>query len=259
MSPELIALIFVGGAALVVANLYKEQRIENERLQDRLDAAQKALEKLQRAFARFAPMAVVDDIASGAMTVTPEKRQVTVLFADLQGFTAMSDTMDPAVLVSILNGYFRVMSEAISANKGHVSKFIGDGIMALFGAPEPNPWQEQDAVKAALAMRAALVGYNQSLAAEGKPTLRVGVGLHRGVAVAGVIGSEQLVEYTVIGDTVNVASRIESLTRGHGVDILVTAEVKEKLDERFVLEEKPAAMVKGKPQPVVTWAVVGLK
>lgn len=236
MSPELIALIFVGGAALVVANLYKEKRIENEHLQEQLEKA-----------------------TPGPKAVAPEMRQVTVLVADLAGFTALSATMDPAVLVSILNGWFRVMSETLRAHQGHVSKDSGTGLMALFGAPEPNPLQEQDAVRAALAMRAALVTYNQALAAEHQPTLRLGVGLHRGQVVAGVVGSGPLVEYTVIGEPVNVARRVERLTREHGVDLLVTAEVKEKLDERFVLEEKPAAMVESEAQPLVTWAVVGLK
>jgi class 3 adenylate cyclase len=116
------------------------------------------------------------------------------------------------------------MSRAIAEHRGHISKFTGDGILALFGVLEPNPWQADDAVRAALAMRDALEEYNKELALAGQPALRVGIGLHRGVAVAGVIGSEELVEFTVIGSTVNLASRVEHLTRRHAADILITAD-----------------------------------
>jgi len=110
-------------------------------------------------------------------------------------------------------------------------------------------------VRAALAMREALAEYNVALRAEGLPELAFGVGLHRGVAVAGLIGGDSLQEFTVIGDAVNVAARVESATRGHGVDILVTDAVREKLDARFRLRELPAIPLKGKSEPVVLWAV----
>jgi len=110
-------------------------------------------------------------------------------------------------------------------------------------------------VRAALAMREALEECNEELALAGQPALRVGIGLHRGVAVAGVIGSEELVEFTVIGSTVNLASRVEHLTRRHAADILITAAVREALDARFALQELPAAAVAGISEPVVTYAV----
>jgi len=187
-----------------------------------------------------------------------ERRIVSVLFADLVGFTRLSESLDPAILVQILNDYFTCMSRVISDHRGHVSKFIGDGILALFGALEPNSWQADDAVRAALAMREALEEYNEELARAGQPPLRVGIGLHRGVAVAGVIGSEELVEFTVIGSTVNLASRVEHLTRRHAADTLITAAVREALDARFALQELPAAAVAGISEPVVTFAVEGV-
>jgi class 3 adenylate cyclase len=169
--------------------------------------------------------------------------------------TALSEGMEPALLVQILNGYFARMSRAIAEYRGHVSKFIGNGILALFGALEPNPWH---AVRAALAMREALEEYNEELALAGQPALRVGIGLHRGVAVAGVIGSEELVEFTVVGSTVNLASRVVHLTRRQAADILITAAVREVLDARFALQELPAAAVAGISEPVVTYAVEGV-
>src|SRR5262245_37077822 len=153
-------------------------------LRRRLEHASRELEHLQRSFSRFAPAEVVEEIISQGVSTTPEKKKVTVLFADLKGFTTMGEDLDPAVLVKILNGYFRRMSQAIIEQRGHVSKFIGDGILALFGALEPNPWQSRDAVQAALGMRRGLVAYNAELAAEGLPTLAIGVGVHRGTVVA---------------------------------------------------------------------------
>lgn len=225
------------------------------RLRRRLTGALGELEHLQTAFAKFAPLTVVDQIVSQGVSSQAEKREVTVLFADLQGFTKMSEKLDPSDLVEILNGYFTAMSQAIGSHNGHVSKFIGDGILALFGAVIVNPWQAKDAVDAALAMRRALAEYNVRLAAAGRPQLAIGVGIHRGTVVAGLIGSHLLVEYTVIGDVVNLASRVESLTRTHGVDILVTTEVRVALDASYRLREMPAVAVKGKSEPVVTFAV----
>jgi adenylate cyclase len=222
----------------------------------RVGAATHDLESLQHAFARFAPARVVDDIAQGRPT-TPERKEVTVLFADLQGFTPLAERLDPTVLVEVLNGWLRRMSAVVTAHQGHVAKFIGDGVMALFGALEPNPWQANDAAHAALAMRAALIDYNATLAAEGLPALAMGIGIHRGSVVAGVFGSADLVEYGVIGSAVNLASRVERLTRTLGADVLVTAEIGASLDKRFRLEPMAAAPVKGVAVPVQTFALRG--
>src|SRR5205085_10326024 len=180
-------------------------------------------------------------------------KEVTVLFADLQGFTPLAERLDPTLLVEVLNGWFARMAAAIAAHRGHVAKFIGDGLLALFGALEPNPWQTNDAVAAALAMRAALARYNDGLPAQGLPALAAGVGIHRGPVVAGVGGNAALMEYGVIGRTVNVASRVEGLTRVHGVDVLITDAVRAHLDARFRVRALPAANVKGLPDPLVTF------
>jgi adenylate cyclase len=155
----------------------------------------------------------------------------------------------------MLNGFFRAMNGALVAHHGHLARLMGDGLMAVFGAMESNQWQTADAVKAALAMREALARYNTELAASGLPPLAFGVGIHTGDVVAGVMGSDRLMEFTVIGDPVNLAARVEQLTRAHGVDILVTSDVKDTLDPRFVLRAMPPAVVKGKTEPVTTYAV----
>jgi class 3 adenylate cyclase len=242
--------------ALGYALWYTRPKVKH--LRRRLQHAMMSLEQLQLSLGRFAPQVVVERIIASGVSTSTEKKTVTVLFADIVGFTALSERMEPTLLVQILNGYFARMSPAIAEHRGHVSKFIGDGILALFGALEPNPWQADDAVSAALAMRKALEEYNEVLAAAGQPPLRIGIGLHRGEAVAGLIGSQELVEFTVIGNTVNVASRVEHLTRRHAVDILITAAVRDVLDARFALRELPPATVAGLTEPVVTYSIEGV-
>lgn len=251
--------VLTGAAALGgLGYLWVRTRREAARLHARLDLATAELQRLQLAFTRFAPAAVVERIAGGGAPPTADHKDVTVLFADLVGFTQLGERLAPDVLVSMLNGYFTRMSRVITDHRGHTAKFIGDGLMALFGALEGNPWQADDAVHAALAMRAELERYNADLQAAGLPRLAFGVGIHRGIAVAGVIGSAELMEFTVIGNTVNVAARVEALTREHGVDILVTDAVRRTLDPRFRVREMPAQLVQGLSDPLVTFTVEGL-
>jgi class 3 adenylate cyclase len=213
------------------------------------------LQNLQRAFHQFAPQRVVEELIKSGVSTSGEIREVTVLFADIVEFTALSETLNPETLVRILNGYFEAATAAVTHHGGHVAKFIGDGIMAIFGAPESNAWHSMDAVIAALSMREAIGRYNQELTKEGLPPLDVRIGVHKGKVVAGVVGSSENLEYTVIGDVVNTAARIETLTRKHGVDILISADVRPALDTRFKLRQLPPEFVKGKSEPVVTFAV----
>jgi adenylate cyclase len=156
--------------ALLAGALYRQWRL-NESLQAQLDAAAAELQHLQEACSRLAPAGVVrrlvaDGLTPGAETAA-ERKVVTALFADLVGYTAMSERLEPAVLARVLNGYLQRMSDAIHEHRGHVSTFLGDGVLAYFGALQPNPWQCDDAVRAALAMRAAVREYNAELVREG--------------------------------------------------------------------------------------------
>lgn len=224
-----------------------------------LEQVERELERLQLSFARFTPATLVDKIAAEGISHSADTREVTVLFADIQGFTKLSEGLEPAVLVELLNGFFSRMSNAIEAHHGHVGKFIGDGLMATFGALRHNPWQSIDAAIAALSMRDALSDYNRELAANGLPRLSFGVGIHCGEVVAGILGSENLLEYTVIGDVVNLASRVQALTRSLEADILVTESVGGKLDSRFAVRKMNPAPVKGKSAEVTTYAIDALR
>jgi class 3 adenylate cyclase len=253
VAAAVLVLLAVLAAALV------RQRRRNESLQAQLEAAAAHLQHLQEACSRLAPAGVVqrliaDGTAPGTEPVA-ERKVVTALFADLVGYTAMSERLEPPVLARVLNGYFQRMSDAIHEHRGHVSTFVGDGILAFFGALQPNPWQCDDAVRAALAMRAAIREYNAELACEGLPALAVGIGIHRGPGLAGLVGSRDRMEYAFVGRTVNLAARVQALTRTHQVDILVTEALCTDLDKRFALTPMPPEAVKGIDEPVVTYAV----
>ena len=241
-------------AAAGFALAWWRSRAQLVKLRTALRAKSADLENLQLAFERFAPEEIVERIIATGVSSHGERKEVTVLFADLVGFTQISERTDADVLVRILNGYFERMSRAITDHRGHISTLIGDGILALFGALEPNPWQGNDALHAALAMRAELESYNRELEAEGLPTLSVGIGLHRGSGVAGLVGSRELMQFTLVGRIVNLAARVQDLTRSFEVDILLTRAVKETLDARFVLHELPPTSVRGIAEPVPIFA-----
>jgi len=250
-----LALGLAGLAAGLAALLVRARR-SDLRARTRLISASAELERLEHAFARFAPMELVERVIASGVPTGGERMEVTVLFADLVGFTPLSESVDPSVLVRILNGYFERMSRAITAHQGHISTLIGDGILALFGAIEANPWQTDDAARAALAMRAELAAYNAELAGEGLPKLALGVGVHRGSGIAGLVGSPELMQFTVVGTVVSVAARVQTLTREHGVDILVTSDAQRALDPRFAVRALPPRALKGISEPVATFALL---
>ncbi len=252
----------LGAAAILVTGLlYRLRRrgAEVSALRERLESASSSLEHLQRSFGRFAPEEIVERVIASGVSTSGERKEVTILFSDLVGYTPLAESVDPGVLVGILNGYFERMSRAITEHRGHVSTLIGDGMLAMFGALEPNPWQTDDATRAALAMRTELATYNRELEEAGRPPLSMGIGLHRGSGVAGLVGSRDLIQYTLVGRTINVAARVQDLSRVHGVDILVTREVQETLDPRFRLRALPPAELRGIAEPVAIFAVEGFQ
>ena len=258
MTPSALLWLLIPAAFLGLLVFVLRQRSQIRQIERLLDDTHGRLERLQLHFARFAPEDVVERLTEPSGDLIASRRMVTVLFADLKGFTAMCDRLDPELVLQILNGYFREMSQAVTAHHGRVTEFIGDGLLALFGALEPNPWQAQDAVLGALTMREALTRYNVTLRERSLPELEVGIGIHRGELLAGVMGNEELSKFGVVGDTINVASRVERLTRELAADLLITEEVRSQLDSRFRLREMPAVIVKGKPEPLKTYQVEGV-
>ena len=174
---------------------------------------------------------VRDYLMSGNVKLGGETVEVSVMFCDIRSFTAMSESMEPKDVVSLLNVYFTRLGECITKNHGIINKYIGDALMAIFGAPVHSDNHAKDAYNAALDMRKALVELNKEFEKEGKPTIRFGIGIHSGKVLAGNIGATNRMEYTVIGDTVNTASRIESLCKEYKTDLLLTESTKNMLGE----------------------------
>lgn len=216
-----------------------------------------AREEVARAnYSRFLPEYVVKQMLENpnSFKLGGVNQPVTVLFSDIRGFTSMSETADPEEIVRILNRYFSAMTEVIFEHGGTLDKFIGDGIMALFGAPNATPDDARNAVNAAIGMQRRLEELNAEFIAEGRRPVAIGVGLHTGVATVGYIGSEIRSEYTAIGDTVNLASRLESNTSGG--QILISDATAAAAGHGFDLRKREPITVKNRKQPVELYEVI---
>jgi adenylate cyclase len=182
-----------------------------------------------------------------------ESREVTLLFSDMRDFTALGETLSAGRVVAMLNEYHGRMVEVIFAHGGTLDKYMGDGIMAYFGAPVAQPDHAERAVRCALAMQEALARLNAERAARGEPPLRMGIGVHTGTVVVGDIGAPRRREYTAIGDPVNVASRIEELTKVHGAPILVSEESRRRVGDAIAFTRAGTLEVRGRSQPVAAY------
>ena len=225
--------------------------VENARAHERL-----AREEVARAnYSRFLPEYVVKQMLENpeSFKLGGVSQTITILFADIRGFTRISEHANPEKIVSLLNRYFSAMTDIIFAHGGTLDKYLGDGLMALFGAPTATPDDASNALNAAVAMHRRLLGINRELRDEGFAEIGVGMGLHTGEVVVGYIGSERRSEYTAIGDTVNTSSRLES--NAQGGEILISDATAKAARSRYQLKPREAIMVKNRQQPVMLWEV----
>ena len=210
-------------------------------------------------FGRLVSPEVREKLLAGNLQLGGETRWAAVLFSDIRGFSSLSEKMDPQAVVQLLNEYMTEMTEATRVYRGYVNNFIGDAIVVIFGAPIPDPDCERRAVLAAVAMRGRLAALNTRRLARGEAPLETGIGIAAGTMVAGQIGSPQRMQYTVIGDAVNVAARLESLTKEYpGRSILITRSVVNALQSVADFPQAESlgpVKLKGRNEPVDVFAV----
>ena len=206
-------------------------------------------QQLVSLFSRVMDPHVVQDLAKrGEISREAQSREITVLFSDIRGFTTLSESRSPEAIVNLLNRYFTTQVEIIFRHGGTLDKFIGDAIMAFWGAPVTDPDHARHAVRAAVEMSLALERFKAEVALEGVP-FDIGIGLHTGPAVVGFIGADERLDYTTIGDTVNLASRIEGQTKGIA-RVLISESTRQACGEAFAYVDHGEFHVKGREQPV---------
>jgi adenylate cyclase len=190
---------------------------------------------------------VAEELLKGEIRMGGEIRFATVMFSDIREFTALSESVDPQELVGTLNDYLTLMSRVVEKHSGVIDKYIGDAIMSLFGAPLSHPADVDNCLQTALDMLWALEDFNYRRAWEGKPPIRIGAGINTGPVIAGNMGSEDRLNYTVLGDSVNLASRLERLTRIYDVNCIVSEfTLRESKKKTFIFRELDLVRVRGR-------------
>lgn len=216
-------------------------------------------EKMKEAFGKFVNKEIADLAMKGEIKLGGERKKTAIFFSDIRSFTAISEKLQPEEVVEFLNEYMTAMVDCVNKTNGVVDKYIGDAIMAVWGTPVSHGNDTENAVNGALMMREALIEFNKGRGSKKKPIIKIGCGINTGPVLAGQIGSHERMEYTVIGDAVNLASRIEALNKPFGTDILISADSYKEVSKIFNCEAMQKIKVKGKSQPQQIYAVIGRK
>jgi adenylate cyclase len=214
-------------------------------------------ETMKEAFGKFVNKEIAEQVLKGEIKLGGERKTATIFFSDIRSFTAISEKLEPEEVVEFLNQYMTRMVNCVNITKGVVDKFIGDAIMAVWGTPVSYGNDTENAINGALMMRNELMGFNRGRGGVKKPIIKIGCGINTGPVLAGQIGSEERMEYTVIGDTVNLASRIEALNKPFGTDILISQDTYNLIKNIFMVEAMQKIKVKGKAEPQQIYAVLG--
>ncbi len=234
---------------------------ENRTLSKKLSQQTKEQNRILELFNRYVPEQVVEQTLSyeDNNILQGETRIVSVLFADIRNFTRIASTASPADVVTFLNDFWSALGTPVKMNHGSVNKLIGDGMLALFGAPVSHMHNQRNAVNCALDMIEALKAINEKYESILGMEVKIGVGINTGEVLVGNIGTEDHMEYTVIGDAVNIASRIESKTKKKPNSILISEATLEFLDHQFDTEKADSLIMEGKSDPIEIFEVLGRK
>jgi adenylate cyclase len=214
--------------------------------------------KVRGAFQQYVSPEVIRRLLSDPERVKPRKTEVTVLFSDIRGFTTISETLDAQTLAGLLNGYLTEMTRIIFRHQGTLDKYIGDAVMAIWGAPFDEPDHAQRCCLSAVSMLARLAELQAQWRAQESPVLEIGIGINTGIASVGNMGSSLRYGYTAMGDAVNLAARLEGLNKEYGTQILISEFTRRALrDDPFIFREIDFIRVKGKLQPVTIYEILG--
>jgi adenylate cyclase len=211
-------------------------------------------EKMKDYFGKVVDPRVRDLFLKGDLNLGGELKYITIMFTDIRGFTTVSESYPPSEIVSWLNQYFQVMDESVRKYEGMINKYIGDAMMVVFGAPLFMEDHAERAIASALEMRENLKQLNQNFALNHLPHLQMGIGIHTGTVLAGNVGSSSRMEYTVVGDAVNIASRIESLCKEYKTDILISEETY-RLSQKYPLTFIDEAKIRGKETKIKVYTI----
>ena len=227
----------------------------NVRVHEDAIAARKREQHIRQTFQRYVPEHVIGD-ALGPERTRASVREVTILFADIRGFTRLSEMLEPEEVLALVNEYFEAMEPSLERFGGVIDKFMGDSIMAIFGVPDPTDRDAANAVEAALDMQARLRLLNEKRQHEKRPAFRMGIGLHTGPVVSGHIGARRRQDYTVLGDSVNLAARLEKLAKLYTSEILLTEATLSQSQTNRPVREADLLLVRGRLEPTRVFELV---
>jgi class 3 adenylate cyclase len=206
-------------------------------------------------FRKFATAEVAEELLTSGLALAGKHVEASVMFSDIRGSTRIAESLSPAETIELLNSYYTLMFDAIGGHGGIVNQMMGDGLMAIFGAPLPRADHRERAVRAALEMLELVDGYNREQALRGATEIRIGIGIASGPLVAGFTGTERRMTYTCVGDTVNVAAHLEAHTKAVGQPILIDENTRAGLGDAIRTEAHGAAQFKNRSQPVPVFSV----
>jgi len=229
----------------VLLNARVTASLEKKRLRD----------QQRELISKFATKEVADDLLTSGFSLGGKHLQASAMFCDIRSFTTIAEAREPAETIELLNDYYTLMMDAIGGEGGIVNQMVGDGLMAIFGAPLPREDHRQRAVLAARQMAELIRLFNEEQAARGKLQIQIGIGIASGQVVAGYTGTQHRATYTCVGDTVNVAARLESHTKVMDRPILIDEQTRRGLDDLISVEPQGELLVKGKAEPVNVYAV----
>jgi class 3 adenylate cyclase len=230
----------------VLLNARINASLEKKRLRD----------QQRELISKFATKEVADDLLTSGFSLGGQYVDASAMFCDIRSFTTISESRDPAETIELLNDYYLLMMDAITGEGGIVNQMIGDGLMAIFGAPAPRDDHRQAAVLAARQMIELIRLFNEEQAARDKIQIQIGVGIASGRVVAGYTGTHNRATYTCVGDTVNVAARLEAHTKELGRPILIDENTRQGIDEGIAVETQGEVLMKGKTEPINVYAVL---